>query len=165
MSAQQTPVLNHQSILTKLERMACEICEEHMESSRIVLCGMNSRGFFIATALAQKVKSILPELMVDLVQVDTTSNAEVAFLPPMNLEACHIIVVDDVINTGKTLMHVLQNIFNQNPETIKTAFLAKREHRNYPVKADFVGISLATTLQEHVVFDNNDPNALRVYLN
>lgn len=165
MSAQQTPVLNHQSILTKLERMACEICEEHMESTRIVLCGMNSRGFFIATALAQKVKSILPELAVDLVQVDTTTNTEVAFLPQLNLEACHIIVVDDVINTGETLMHVLQNIFSKKPKTIKTAFLAKREHRNYPVKADFVGISLATTLQEHVVFDNNDPNALRVYLN
>jgi pyrimidine operon attenuation protein / uracil phosphoribosyltransferase len=87
------------------------------------------------------------------------------FVPEMNMADQNIIVVDDVINTGETLMHVLQNIFSKKPRTIKTAFLAKREHRNYPVKADFVGISLATTLQEHVLFDNSNPAALEVCLN
>jgi pyrimidine operon attenuation protein/uracil phosphoribosyltransferase len=61
-------------------------------------------------------------------------------------------------------MQAIHAIFAERPETIETAFLAKREHRNFPVKADYVGISLATTLQEHVYFDNSKSDKLKVYL-
>jgi pyrimidine operon attenuation protein/uracil phosphoribosyltransferase len=165
MAETRTPILDHQAILVKIDRMACEICEKHTESSRLILCGMNSRGFDIAKRLASQIAKVLPSLIVDLVQVDTHSGSDTIFTPATKFSGEQVVVVDDVINTGKTLMHVLQKIFNENPSNIETAFLAKREHRNYPVKADYVGISLATTLQEHVVFDNQDPSGLQVYLN
>jgi pyrimidine operon attenuation protein / uracil phosphoribosyltransferase len=160
----KTLILDHDAILLKLERIACEICEKHTQSQSIVICGMNSRGFFIAGQLAAHIKNILPSLQIELVQV-TAEGGMPAFSPQTNFTGKSVVVADDVINTGKTLMQVVNSIFNQQPASIETAFLAKREHRNYPVKADYFGISLATTLQEHVYFDNSVPHALQVYLN
>lgn len=165
MSAEnKTLILDHDAILLKLERMACEICEKHTQSQSIVLCGMNSRGFFIAGQLAAHIQHILPALKVELLQVTIEGGAPV-FSPNSSFQGKSVVVADDVINTGKTLMQVINSIFNHQPSSIETAFLAKREHKNYPVKADYYGISLATTLQEHVYFDNTLPDALQVYLN
>jgi pyrimidine operon attenuation protein/uracil phosphoribosyltransferase len=165
MSEPRTPILDHQAILVKIDRMACEICEKHTETKEILVCGMNSRGFDIAGRMAAKIKEFLPGLQVTLLRVDTHSGPEVVFSPAVKFDGQKVLVVDDVINTGKTLMDVVQKVFNQGAASIETAFLAKREHRNFPVKADYVGISLATTLQEHVVFDNSNTAALQVYLN
>ncbi|MBS3913812.1 MAG: hypothetical protein KG003_04895 [Bacteroidetes bacterium] len=165
MAATITPILDHQEILIKIDRIACEICEKHTAGGQLIICGMNSRGFDIAGRIRLKMQDVLPELKIQLLQVDTTQSEIPEFLPKISFEGQQVLVVDDVINTGRTLMSVLQRIFNENPTNIETAFLAKREHRNYPVKADYVGISLATTLQEHVVYDNSDNSALKVYLN
>lgn len=165
MSAEnKTLILDHDVILLKLERIACEICEKHTQSQSIVLCGMNSRGYFIAGQLATHINKILPSLQIELVQV-TAEGGMPVFTPQTEFKGKSVLVADDVINTGKTLMQVVNSIFTNQPASIETAFLAKREHRNYPVKADYFGISLATTLQEHVYFDNASPNALQVYLN
>lgn len=164
MDAEKTPVLDHQAVLIKLERMACEICETHTDSDKLIICGMNQRGYYIAGQLSARVAQILPELKITLVQADAEKDP-IQFLPQTDMAGQHVLLADDVINTGSTLMKVLQQIYSMKPSSIKTAFLAKREHRNYPVKADYVGVSLATTLQEHVVFNNSNPSALEVYLN
>jgi pyrimidine operon attenuation protein/uracil phosphoribosyltransferase len=97
--------------------------------------------------------------------INATVTADtVSFSPSADFAGKHVLVMDDVINTGATLMLVLSAIFRHKPVSIGTVFLAKREHRNFPVKADYVGISIATTLQDHVAFDNTDPNNLSVYL-
>ena len=164
MGSTKTMVLDHASILTKLERMACEICEKHTSSERLLICGLNQRGFFLATEISNYIVKILPLLKTELIQIDTHSGNEPVFSPNPAFEAQHVLLVDDVINTGFTLMQVLQKVFSQKPLSIGTAFLAKREHRNFPVKADYVGISLATTLQQHVNFDNSNSSNLQVYL-
>lgn len=165
MSANQSLILNHQQIIFKLERMACQICEIHIDTPGLVICGLNKRGFFLADLLHKEIHKIMPEKELNLVHVSTTESGEVAFDNDSFFHNAHVLVVDDVINTGKTLMHVVNKIFNFNPTGIETAFLAKREHRNFPVKADYVGVSLATTLLEHVVFDNDNDQNLAVFLN
>ncbi len=165
MAETKTMILEHQSIITKMDRMACEICEKHTESSQLIICGLNSRGFFLATELSRRINTILPELQTALVQITTQNTETPLYSPVTDFKGKHVLVVDDVINTGATLMMVLQQIFASSPQSIETAFLAKREHRSFPVKADYVGISLATTLLEHVQFDNSNPDSLIVYLN
>ncbi|MBL7811141.1 MAG: phosphoribosyltransferase [Bacteroidetes bacterium] len=162
MEPSKTLILDHAAIAIKLERIATEICEKHTHTEKVVFCGLNQRGYFLAGEIANRCKAILPALQVVLVQCHAGNS--VAFSPAGSFAGNHVVVVDDVINSGKTLMQVLQVIFNDGAATIETAFLAKREHRSFPVKADYVGVSLATTLQEHVHFDNSNPAGLQVYL-
>jgi pyrimidine operon attenuation protein/uracil phosphoribosyltransferase len=75
-----------------------------------------------------------------------------------------VIIIDDVIHSGGTAMQLLVDLYERGFDTIRTAFLAQREHRNYPIHANFVGVSIATTLQEHVWFNNEDPSDLQLYL-
>lgn len=163
MTTDKTKILSHKEILTKLERMACEICEKHISSGELVICGLNSRGFALSKLLGEKVNAIDSQLKVIHINAVVEKDA-VAFLPSAEFAGKHVLVMDDVINTGSTLMLVLSEIYRQRPVSIGTVFLAKREHRNFPVKADYVGVSIATTLQEHVQFDSTDPNNLSVYL-
>jgi pyrimidine operon attenuation protein/uracil phosphoribosyltransferase len=146
-----------------MERMACEICEKHIDSGELVICGLNSRGFVLSKLLGEQITATDPNLSVKNINATVTADT-VSFSPSADFAGKHVLVMDDVINTGATLMLVLSEIFRHKPISIGTVFLAKREHRNFPVKADYVGISIATTLQDHVAFDNTDPNNLSVYL-
>ena len=163
MNPVKTQILSHSEILTKLERMAWEICEKHINSGELVICGLNTRGFALSKLLGEKINVIDSELIVKNVNA-VVNHDSVVFLPEADFAHKHVLVMDDVINTGSTLMLVLSEIYRQNPVSIGTVFLAKREHRNFPVEADYVGVSIATTLQEHVQFDNSDPDNLSVYL-
>lgn len=163
MDNSKTHILNHSEILTKLERMACEICEKHLESGELFICGLNDRGFALSQLLGEKVTAMDANLKVTNINARVGQDT-VQFLPQTDFKDKHVLVMDDVINTGSTLMLVLSEIYRFKPKSIGTVFLAKREHRSFPVKADYVGISIATTLQEHVAFDNSDPNNLSVYL-
>ncbi|MBM3399605.1 MAG: hypothetical protein FJY15_03455 [Bacteroidetes bacterium] len=163
MTTAKTHILSHTEILIKLERMACEICEKHTNSGALVICGLNRRGFALSKLLSEKINAIDSKLSV--VNVNAVVDGDsVSFKPSAGFSGKHVLVMDDVINTGSTLMLVLSEIYRQKPVSIGTVFLAKREHRNFPVKADYVGISIATTLQEHVQFDSADPNNLSVFL-
>ena len=137
MQSQKTQILDHPAILIRIERMACEICE--------------------------KIRETLTNLDCKLLRVNT-KNGGVEFDSQTQFANAHVLLVDDVINTGATVMQALLKIYEQAPASIGTAFLAKREHRYFPVKADYVGISLATTLQEHVEFNNADSSNLLVQL-
>jgi len=159
----KTAILDHDAILMKLERMACEVCESHMSSGQLIICGLNSRGYYVAVLLSEKIKQILPVLEITLLNAKIEGEG-VSFDKAVDFTEKHVLLVDDVINTGYTIMQVQSKIFSEKPITIGTAFLAKREHRNFPVKADYVGISLATTLREHVFFDNSEPTNLNVFL-
>jgi len=163
MTTAKTKILSHTEILTKLERMACEICEKHINSGELVICGLNIRGFALSKLLGEKISAIDSQLKVVNVNAVVEKDA-VTFIPTAEFNGTHVLVMDDVINTGSTLMLVLSEIYRQRPVSIGTVFLAKREHRNFPVKADYVGVSIATTLQEHVQFDSTDPQNLSVYL-
>ena len=156
-------ILDHEQIHTKLRRIACEIAEKHTDSKALMICGMNSRGFFLAGELQKHIHSFLPKLKIEVIQAREGEKG-LEFNPHPAFAGRHMLVIDDVINTGRTLMQAIHAIFAERPETIETAFLAKREHRNFPVKADYVGISLATTLSEHVYFDNSNAGKLKVYL-
>ena len=155
-------ILNHQQIEIKTQRMACEIAECYSHEKGLTLCGLNERGYYLAERLAKEIGKFTPHLKISLIQVKTTDG--VSFEPTSSFAKEHILLVDDVINSGRTLMDVMDDVYKDKPASIRTAFLAKREHRSFPVKADFVGISLATTLKEHVFFDNSNSKKLKVYL-
>lgn len=158
----QNIILNHQEIEHKIRRIAYQIYETFVEEKEIILAGISKNGFVFAQKLAVYIEHI-SDLKVTLCEV--SMDKENPFAPvctTLSLELIEnkgLILVDDVLNSGTTLVYGVKHFLNIPLKKFKTAVLVDRNHKKYPVKADFKGISLSTSLKEHVhvVFqeDNN----------
>lgn len=167
MSDNRTLILDHRRIVLTLERIALEICARHHDGSNLVLGGIGDRGHLVATLLHGHLQR-LHTGNVDLFRIDFDRQdfrpGAISFAPEPAFSGRHVLVADDVLNSGKTLMHVIQPIVAANPISLETVFLAERSYRSFPIRADYTGISLATTFQEHVSFDAADPENLALWL-
>lgn len=161
----KTIIKTHQEIKLMLQRLSYEIAENFVDSEGLYLVALNSRGLAIANELNQDLCRILPQCTISLGNVDVLGDAHWTRVAPAQIDLdTPVIIIDDVIHSGSTVMKVLAELYDYGFHKIQTAFLAEREHRNFPIAADFVGISIATTLQEHVYFDNTDPGNLILFL-
>ncbi|MBS1647857.1 MAG: phosphoribosyltransferase [Bacteroidetes bacterium] len=150
-------ILTPDQIKQKLNRLAYEIYEHSASEKEIVLAGIEGNGFFVAKKLAAILKKIAPysiilgEITIDK-QSPLTKKTSVN-IAEQDYKNKAIFVVDDVLNSGKTLIYAVQLFLNQPVKKLHTVVLVDRSHTHYPVKADFVGLSLSTTLQEHIIAD------------
>lgn len=157
-------IRNHGDILLVIKRIALEIAENHVETKQIYFIGLNDRGFFLANALCSELTVILLNTKIKSMQMDIQNNHFIPANEISDLENSAIIIVDDVVNSGFTAMKSIAHFFEMGCKQIETAFFAKREHLNYPVLANYVGLSIATTLKDHVYFDNSNSTQLQIYL-
>jgi len=161
-----TLVLNAQQIEQKLCRMAWEVLEKNHQESHIVIAGISPKGSILAQRLSKHLSDI-SSIMVEVIEVKLdkvnpiSSPVQVSTHGELNDKV--VVLVDDVLKSGKTLMYGAQYFLNQPIKKLMTAILIDRDYKNYPIKADVVGLSLATTLQEHVTVDLGKKEA--VYLN
>jgi len=161
-------ILSHEQIQFKIKRIAYQIYEANVDEQEIIIAGIEGGG----TKFAKKIISVLrkitdAEITLCKVMMDkdnplksgvSTSLAEEDF------KNKSVVLVDDVLNSGTTLIYGVHHFLKTPLKQLKTAVLVNRNHKKYPVKADYKGISLSTSLQEHVnVFfeSKND----RVFLN
>jgi pyrimidine operon attenuation protein/uracil phosphoribosyltransferase len=158
-------ILSADKAMMKLRRMANEVIERNDEEHQLVLAGIKGNGLDIAVIL----KSIL----------DKISSFNVVLLPididkqnPLN---CHIennadlqdkvvVVVDDVVNSGKTLLYSLLPLLKASPKKIETLTLVERSYKTHPVHVDYVGISLSTTFHDHIIVEVKDGKLEGAYL-
>ncbi len=149
------PILNHNEIALKLDRIAWQILEEHYDAKEIVLVGIEDRGFLISGFLVERLRKFSE---VKISHASIAVDKKHPLVNPVKFEAGEsvakkpIILVDDVLNSGITMAAAIREMLNHNPSSLKVAVLANRDHHKYPVQANFVGISMATTLQEHITF-------------
>lgn len=161
----RTILKSHDEIRLIFQRMAYEIAESFADASDLYFVAINTRGMAIALELNHELDRILPECTISLGNVHASEDFRWEGVKPNMLDlTTPVIIVDDVIHSGNTTMQVLVDLYEHGFETIRTAFLALREHRNYPIHANFVGVSIATTLQEHVSFNNDDPSDMLLFL-
>ncbi|MEK0440884.1 MAG: hypothetical protein RLZZ504_1800 [Bacteroidota bacterium] len=161
----RTALKSHPEIRLIFQRMACEIAEAFADETDLYFVAINERGMAIALELNHELDRILPDCNVSLGNLHVADDYRwEGVVPNMVALTTPVILIDDVIHSGGTAMQVLVDLYEHGFDTIRTAFLAEREHRNYPIKADFVGVSIATTLQEHVFFNNENPGDLQLYL-
>jgi pyrimidine operon attenuation protein/uracil phosphoribosyltransferase len=160
-------ILDHTAIEQKINRLAFEILENTFEEPVIFIGGICGNGFQMANALA----SILRANSVQTIHVfEIIVNKEEPWkdpielsIPDSELKNAYILLVDDVLNSGKTMQYSLIKFLERATKSIKTVALVDRTHRRYPIKADFVGLSLSTTLKERVEVEMNESNS-RAYL-
>ena len=131
--------------------MAYEILENNTDTAGIVLAGIRESG----SVIARNIKTLLAEispLPVELLTItlDKKHPSAVTLSEQQNFDDKIIIVVDDVANSGKTLLYALKPFLEFHPAKIQILVLVERSHKAYPVKPDYVGLSIATSLQEHI---------------
>ncbi|MES2543716.1 MAG: phosphoribosyltransferase family protein [Bacteroidota bacterium] len=160
----QNIILNNQEIEHKIKRIAYQIYETFVDEKEIVIAGIASNGFVFAKKLALAVENISTiKILLCEVNINKQSpNSPVTTsLPKEQYENKGLILVDDVLNSGTTLVYGVKHFLDVPLKKFKTAVLVDRNHKKYPVKADFKGISLSTSLLEHVqvVFKENEDYA------
>lgn len=158
----QTLVLNHKQVGQRLNRLAWQVYEQCSDEKEIILAGIGKNGFTLAQRIGKLVESISPlKTRVTHVELNKDYPLEHPITIEITAEECKdktILVVDDVSNSGKTLMYGVKPFLELPVRAILTLVLVDRDHNRYPVKTNFVGMSLATTLQEHisVVLDSRE---------
>jgi pyrimidine operon attenuation protein/uracil phosphoribosyltransferase len=135
----------------KLRRMALEIVERNYNEPQLVLIGIKDHG----TAIAKKISEFLKvnftgEIIVLELGIDKKRPSAVTFSQAMDFTDKTIVLIDDVANSGKTMLYALKPLLEQYPKKIQTLALVERTHKAFPVDMDYVGFSVSTTLDEHI---------------
>lgn len=149
----QNIILTHQEIEHKIKRIAYQIYETFVEEESIILAGIASNGYILAEKLAVSLQSISTiKVVLCEVKIDKTNpNSEIQTSISSNVyKNKGIVLVDDVLNSGSTLMYGVKHFLDVPLKKFKTAVLVDRNHKKYPIKVDFKGISLSTSSHEHV---------------
>ncbi len=154
MTTTTTQVLNKVQVAQKIDRIAYQVYENNHTEKEIIIAGIAGNGQNLAEKLAKAVEKISP---LKVVLVTITINKEKPAENPIEISISKketenkvVVVVDDVLNSGKTLMYAIRHILQVNLKALRTVVLIDRDHKRFPVKADYVGMELSTTLQEHV---------------
>ena len=167
MSATQTIVLNTQQMNQKIQRMAWEIFEQNHAEKNIIVVGIAERGFVLAKRIAKTLKNI-SKIEVKLVNIhlDKINPLRSSIIDnEIDFTNQTVVLIDDVIKSGKTMMYGVQLLMKKPLKKLTTAVLIDRNYKLYPIKADVVGLSLSTTMQEHVsvVLGKNESVYLEEY--
>ena len=160
-------VLNHKQVGQKITRMAFEIYERNLHATGgMVVAGITGMGTILGHLIATELRKISP-LQVEEVEVildkQAVSTSEVMLSVDIPLKGKTILLVYDVLNTGKTLVYALKPFLGHEVEKMEIAVLVNRSHCLFPVKPDYTGFELATTFNEHIRVDFSD-NSYAVHL-
>jgi len=158
-------ILTNEQIHNKTRRIAYQIYEDNCNETSIIIAGINGNGFIFAQKIIKllneisDLKVIICEVFIDkkkpLNPISTSLN-------PSEYKNKSLVLVDDVLNSGTTLIYGIKHFLEVPLKQFTTAVLVNRNHKKYPVKADYKGISLSTSMHEHVsiVFESKNSYAI-----
>jgi len=165
MKSEKNYILSADIAEKKLKRMAYEILENNIGENHVILAGIQHNGYVIAQKLLELLKSI-SDISFELISVSMDkkhpSEINIESAPDFNDKV--VILVDDVTNSGKTLMYALKPFLQQYPKKIQILVMVERSHKKYPVQPDYVGISLTSTLLEHIYVEVEGDRITGAYL-
>ena len=163
----KTLILDSKQIQQKINRIAYELFETNFDEPTLYLVGISGQGLILANRL-KGILSTISKKQVELIEIklekDNPLGNEIILSKPLSyLENKPVILIDDVLNSGRTLIYSAQYLLKANLKKMQTVCLIDRWHRRFPIRADFVGLTLSTTLQEHIEV-NFEKNNDTVYL-
>lgn len=165
METTQTLLLSSKQIEQRINRIAYQVYEDNADEKEIIVAGIHASGYKVAEQISAVLGKIAP-FKVQLIDVHMNKHSQTDEeiklpLTKEQLQGKVIILVDDVLNSAKTMMYALKPFLAADIKKIRIVVLVDRNHRRYPIAADYVGLSLATTLQEHVSveFENGKAQA------
>jgi len=153
MTVMNNAILNHNEINHKIRRIAFQIYESNVNEKEVILAGIESNGYILAKKLKtvlQKISDINPVLCKVIIDKKNPGKEIKTSISAEEYSNKSLVLIDDVLNSGTTLIYGVKHFLDVPLKQFKTAVLVNRNHKKYPVKADFKGISLSTSLHEHV---------------
>ena len=157
-------ILDKEQIQEKIKRISYEIYEENFDDKSILICGIEKNGSIIAKKIIKELESIC-DIKIEFISIDLNKkkplNSVKIKSSKNNIINKSIVLIDDVSNTGKTLIYVIKELIKFEPKKINTAVLVNRDHTLFPIKINFIGLSLSTSIKSHieVTLDNKDIGA------
>ena len=168
MSAQRDLVMTHDNVVRKLDRMARELLEVHYQESTLVLIGVAGQGVALCEALSSRLHSLSDlEVVTGTLTMHKDLPLEHELHCDVDMAAWKdniVILVDDVLNSGRTLIHAVRFVLEGHPREVHTAVLVDRKHRSFPIRADYCGLTLSTHHNEHIAVDLSNPDCASVHL-
>ena len=160
-------ILDKNQVLQKIKRIAYEIYEHNFKEEEIIVAGVDDKGYILAQMIAGeliKIASLKTTLVKVSVDKSATVQSEVHLdCSPSLFDNKCIVLVDDVLNSGRTLAYCLRPILEYKVKKVETAVLVNRSHKLFPISADYNGYELSTTIKEHVDV-RLTPDEMGVYL-
>lgn len=164
----KTLLLTSEKTLQKAKRIAFQIVENNIDEKEVIIAGIGGEGYHLAEIIVDFLQEI-SQLKATIAKLSFDKKAESQ--PDITIESevdtfrnKSVILVDDVLNSGKTLAFCLRPFLSIPLKKIQVAVMVDRNHPRFPIKADFVGYSLSTTLKDHVQVIISDKENLGVYL-
>jgi pyrimidine operon attenuation protein/uracil phosphoribosyltransferase len=158
-------ILSQETALMKMRRMAFEIMENNKGQKHIILAGVRDNG----TAIAQQIKKFLKDdfsfeaSLID-VNINKKNPMECVVNDASMVKGNILILVDDVVNSGKTLLYAMTPFLGHEPHKMQTLTLVERSYKVFPVHIDYVGVSLSTSLNEHIQVEVEEERILGAYV-
>ena len=166
MTDSKTLILNSKEVDQKVKRIAHQILEQYHLEKNILFAGISKNGFLLTKKIQKEIKdhsNIAVEIIEILINKNQPLSEKIILQPDIDLSGKTVILIDDVLNSGKTLMYAAGHIVNKGVKQMNTIVLIDRRHRKFPIKADWVGLTLSTTLLEHIAVEFNK-NKIEVFL-
>lgn len=158
-------ILNQRDIEHKLMRMAYEIWENNCKLESITIVGIEGGGFVVAKLLAQKLEEISPiKAKVHKIKINKKHPYSHQVNEIFDYNGQTLLLVDDVANSGKTLMYALQSFLKFDIMKLQIAVLVDRKHKSFPIFPNIIGHSISTTIQDHIEVVCEDNQIIEVYL-
>ena len=168
MGEEKVKLLDKAQTLQKIKRISYEVLENNIKEKKIVLCGIEGQGIIFARLLKKELEKITEaEITVSCLAIDKIKpeKSEISLEPELkNVSGAVLILLDDVLNTGRTFTYALRPLLELKIKKLQTAFVVDRNHKLFPVSADYVGYSLSTTFQDHIEVVLDDTKQAGVYL-
>ena len=148
-------ILNSNQIVQKIKRLSYELYENNLEEKKVILFGINSNGNILSNRIKKNLDNLFP---VNIESYNLKIDVNNSTLNKLDLERDSlngkvVIIVDDVLNSGKTIAYSINLILPFYPKKIEVAVLVDRSHKKFPILAKYSGVKLNTTINEHVKID------------
>ncbi|HEX8461792.1 MAG TPA: phosphoribosyltransferase family protein [Segetibacter sp.] len=162
----KTLILSKEVAYKKMQRISLEIAEQlYGEKDALIIIGITGSGMVIAEKLHSLLSPLLNmPLQIVSCNVNKRKPEAITYSEDIDFTGKNILLVDDVTNSGRTLLYALKPLLNYYPQRIQTMSLVERMHKSFPVNIDYIGLSVATTLQEHIQVEVEDGDVVGAYI-
>ena len=158
-------ILTEEVALKKLKRIALEVAERNFNEKELLLIGIKENGIVIAQIISKLMKAVFTgSITVVALSMNKKKPTSITIEKDIDFDGKTILLIDDVANSGRTMLYALKPLLEKHPKKIQTLALVERTHKTFPVDVDYVGLSISTTLNEHITIEVGEDKVMGAWM-